>query len=64
MEDILKGTFEINMDTGETKYFLTSTQTVKEKHTKKLEEFIENTIATVIKGCEFLFRRNYDRRTN
>ena len=48
MEDILKGTFEINMDTGETKYFLTSTQTVKEKHTKKLEEFIENTIATVI----------------
>lgn len=48
MEDILKGTFEINMDTGETKYFLTSTQTVKEKHTKKLEDFIENTIATVI----------------
>lgn len=48
MEDVLKGSFEININTGEVTYFLTSTQTVKEKDKKKLEDFIENTIANVV----------------
>ena len=48
LEDILKGSFEINMDTGEIKYFLTNTHTVKENHIELLKEYIENSKVNIV----------------
>lgn len=46
-KDIVRGTFEIDLNTGITKYNLTSTHTIKQERIKTLEEFIENTVAEV-----------------
>ncbi len=44
LEDILKGSFEINMDTGEIKYFLTNTHTVKENHIEDSPRTLETLV--------------------
>ncbi|BBM35436.1 putative HNHc nuclease [Pseudoleptotrichia goodfellowii] len=45
--DIIRGTFEVDLNTGITKYNLTSTHTIKQERIKSLEDFLENTVAEV-----------------
>ena len=48
MDDILKGSFELNLSTGHITYFLTSTQTVKDNHIELVKEYIDNSVINII----------------